>query len=331
MKNQSKYKHIYPSYNNKINAEYRCTSGFISLDLLAKYNSIKQNAKNNKIKDNSTIYQTPLSNYPVYKLKNYITENKLNIKKVRNFETADTIIIDDQLLNDYKSKDISKFILIPAKEFRKTFKSQLNNTSRYNVDEDKTEYFYIEAKNINNTIFSEYVNNTVIEGFPIKNDWGNKKYYDNVDLIVKLPELIEKYNLNVVLDSSLNDEINKGTIIDLESFENLYNMLASNDFGNWNLAQEIIANSEYESSRPYILFLASVFDFLKRKSNNKNYHIIHNNLWKEESMIYTNNNTTFIIKAATMLPEYKQIICDCLKIHLNRVYRSDFIKEIKAT
>ena len=94
---------------------------------------------------------------------------------------------------------------------------------------------------------------------------------------------------------------------------------------------EIIANSEYESSRPYILFLASVFDFLKRKSNNKNYHIIHNNLWKEESMIYTNNNTTFIIKAATMLPEYKQIICDCLKIHLNRVYRSDFIKEIKAT
>ena len=330
MKNkQPKYRRAYIYHLDKVSIDYSNASGFITLDLLAKYHSIKQKAKDNKIKDNSTIYQTPLSNYPVYKLKNYITENKLNIKKVRSFDKTDTVIISEYLLNDYKSKDIAKYVLVPGEEFRKEFESLLKDSYKY---EDKTEYYYININDVNrNKIFHKYKNNPIIEGFPVSNGWGNKKYYDNIDLITNLPELIEKYNLDVILDSSLNEEINKGTVIDLESFENLYNMLVSNDVGNWNLAQEIISNSEYESSKPYIMFLASTFDFLKRKSNNKNYHIVHDKLWKEESMKYTHNTSNFITKVITTHPEYKQTICDCLRVHLNRVYRNDLIKEIKAS
>ena len=201
MKNkQSKYRKAYAWSSNKVSIDYSSTSGFISLDLLAKYHNIKQKAKDNKIKDNSTIYQTPLSNYPVYKLKNYIIENKLNIKKVRSFDKIDTVIISEHLLNDYKSKDIGKYVLISGEEFRKDFGSSLKDSYNY---EEKTEYYYISIDDINkNKTLHKYKNNPIIEGLPIKNDWGNKKYYDNVDLIANLPDLIEKYNLDVVLDRS---------------------------------------------------------------------------------------------------------------------------------
>ena len=113
MKNkQPKYRRAYIYHLDKVSLDYSNASGFITLDLLAKYHNIKQKAKDNKIKDNSTIYQTPLSNYPVYKLKNYITENKLNIKKVRSFDKTDTVIISEYLLNDYKSKDINPEVLL---------------------------------------------------------------------------------------------------------------------------------------------------------------------------------------------------------------------------
>ena len=114
---------------------------------------------------------------------------------------------------------------------------------------------------------------------------GHKQICDNVDFIIELLENVEKYKLNVVLDSSLNKDINKDTIIDIDIYENIYNMLNSTDVGNQKLAKEIIANCEYNESKPYILFLASCFDKLFTKSDNKNYRTVHQQLVNEKNSI----------------------------------------------
>jgi hypothetical protein len=65
--------------------------------------------------------------------------------------------------------------------------------------------------------------------------------------------IAEKHNLKVVFDSNVNEDINKGLIIDFDIFQNLYGMLKSTDTGNWEVAKEIIANCEFEASKPYII------------------------------------------------------------------------------
>ena len=108
-------------------------------------------------------------------------------------------------------------------------------------------------------------------------------------------------------------------------------MLNSTDVGNWKLAKEIIANCEYNQSRPYILYLASVFDQLNTKSDNKNYHFVYKNLNKEQKYFSYNkwNGHFEIIKLILdKCPEYKQIFSQCMKIHFNTLYKIELIQEI---
>jgi len=312
------------------------TAGFLSEEFINKYKELCEKNKDNQIKDNSVIYQSPISNYPVYKLKNYIQENKLNITKARKWDKIDTIIIDKDFLNYLEKKENTKYTIIPAKEI-------LNNKSKY-IEKDNwvfnknngfsnTPFFYTKYENIINhpTEFKQFKDFPQIEGISIQRGHGYKTICDNIEFITKLFDNIEKYNLHVVLDSSINKEINKDTVIDLDIYENLYNMLNSTDEGNTKIAKEIIANCEYDQSRPYILFLASIFTPLHAKSDNRNYHTVHKNLRIEQKYFNYNNYHDHyeIIKfILDKHPEYKQIFSQCMKIHINNLYKSDLIQEI---
>ena len=77
-------------YSNNYNYGWSETAGFLTEEIILKYKELCEKSKNNKLTDNSVIYQSPISNYPVYKLKNYIQENKLNIKKARKLRSGVT-------------------------------------------------------------------------------------------------------------------------------------------------------------------------------------------------------------------------------------------------
>jgi hypothetical protein len=320
----------------KYNFGWSSTAGFLNNEIINKYKQLCEKSKDNQIKDNSVIYLSPLSSYPVYKLKNYIQENKLNITKARKWDKIDTIIIDKDFLNNLENLKIDKYTLIPSKEILDNKNKYIDvndwNYKKHNNFRDVL-FFYINSGNItkNSNGFKQFKDYPQIEGISVQRNHGNKSVCDNIEFITKLFENIEKYNLHVVLDSSIDKEINKDTVIDLDIYENLYNMLNSADEGNTKIAKEIIANCEYGQSRPYILFLASIFTPLHTKSDNRNYHTVHKNLRKEQKYFDYNNwsnhyeITKFILDKH---PEYKQIFSQCMKIHINALYKTDLIREI---
>lgn len=311
------------------------TAGFLTKEFIKEYKQLCENSKNNKIKNNSVIYQTPISNYPVYKLKNYIQENKLDIKKARKWSKIDTIIIDKDILNDFEVAENKKFTIIPSKEILSNKK--LVNDDDYNYKRSdgfkNVKFFYIGELVSKKDEFKQYSNYEKIEGIEVRRYHGSKKICDNIDFILELFENIKKYNINVVLDSSIDKEINKDTVIDIDIYENLYNMLNSTDKDNWKLAREIVANCEYNKSRPYILFLASVFNTLLNKSDNKNYHTVHKRLNSEKKYFNiwdykVNEHYHVITNILLKCPEYKSVFSQCLKIHLNNLYKTELVKEI---
>jgi hypothetical protein len=81
---------------------YQLVGGIIPEDYQNKIKSFLNGIKDNKLTDNSTVYVTPLSELPSYKLKNYIGENKLNITTARKLEKLDTLVINKEFIeNNY--------------------------------------------------------------------------------------------------------------------------------------------------------------------------------------------------------------------------------------
>lgn len=319
-------------YANEYNFHWSQTMGFIPKETLDWFDQLCKDSKENEIKDNSTIYSSPMSNYPAYKLKNFIEENKMNVSKARKWDKIDTIILDEEFLSSLKNDEEKTYHIIPVEEIKankERYTDKANKYYRDNIDKylKDTKYFFVDEEELIHKSFRHFKPFPTIKGIPIGDYHGLKKINNNLDFIKELKHNIEKYNLHVVLDSSINKLANKDTVIDLDTYEILYGMLRSMDDGNWGLAREIIANCEYDSSRPYILFLASHFDILWNKSSNTNYHAVHKRLLKEK--IRQNRDRIHMVKCIlNENPEYKPIIAQCLKTHLNSLYQTDLIKEI---
>jgi len=344
-----------------VNATYNQVIGIVPEDLYPKYEALYQKYKNNKLKYNTTVYLTPLSSFPSYKLKNYIEENKLNIETARKTEKLDTLIINDTFIKEayfpeILKEKVEKYYEIPYDVIAKDFSSFVDKDNEYNnilktssyylSKKDKKEgnlkplSFIISEKNLSDAIkynkaFSVLLNYPTITGELLTKSHGNKNACDHLEFFYKMFDLIEKNNLDVVFDDNINNETNKDTVVDLEMFQTLYGMLASTDKSNWSIAREIIANCDFESSKPYILFLVNIFNFLKNKGDNKNYQIIHEHLQKLGKKIsgfmYKNNNyEDFIKQIINVFPQYKQTMCDCLTTHLNHLFKTSIIKAIHS-
>jgi hypothetical protein len=72
---------------------YYSYTGNITKEDIEQYSIIYDKFKDNKLKDNSSINISSLSEFPSYKLKNYINENNLNISITRKVEKINTIIL----------------------------------------------------------------------------------------------------------------------------------------------------------------------------------------------------------------------------------------------
>jgi hypothetical protein len=296
-------------------------------------------------------------------LKNYIEENKLNIETARKTEKLDTLIINDTFIkeayfSEILNEKVEKYYEIPYDVIAKDFSSFISKDNEYNnilktpsyylSKKDKKEgnlkahSFIMSEENLKDAIksnkaFSVLLNYPTTTGELLTKSHGNKNACDHLEFFYKMFDLIEKNNLDVVFDDNINSETNKDTVVDLEMFQTLYGMLASTDTSNWSIAREIIANCDFEMSKPYVLFLVNVFNFLKIKGDNKNYHLIHKHLRilndkkKISYLLYKDAQyEDFIQQVINLFPEYKQIMCDCLTTHLNHLFKTSIIKAIHS-
>ena len=71
---------LYNLSNRELFCSWDIIVGYINEETQNRYKQLYEANKENQLEDNTTIYLTPLANFPPYKLKNYIEENKLKIK-----------------------------------------------------------------------------------------------------------------------------------------------------------------------------------------------------------------------------------------------------------
>jgi len=304
-----------------------------------------QESKNNKIKNNSTLWLTSLSELPNYKLKNYIKENKLNISTARKFSQLDNVIISDSFIErEYLTSNYDEYIIFNSPIAKNIILENLTfNSYKVNLL-DPNFYLFITSEDYDSIIQTnpdfkavlEDKATKIIKGYALKRRHGSVKAYDKFDFLIDLIDNIKKYNIKVVLDSSLQEDINKGLTIDYDVFETLYGMLKNNDMGSWELAKEIISNNEYESSKPYLIFLYCVFPELRKSSMNNNYTFFRKNLNKiyVEKLFpkqYSKLNfpiEKLIAALVNTYPQYSIEFSKCLVYHLNQLSEKTIIKDI---
>jgi hypothetical protein len=187
-----------------------------------------------------------------------------------------------------------------------------------------------------NPLFKEILTHKdteTIDGYRIEQSHGNKKVCDALDFVLNLLDNIEKHNIKVVLDNSLQEDINKGLVVDYETFETLYGMLRSSDMDSWEVAKEIIANCEFESSKPYLIFLYYTFPELRKRTMNKNHMFVRNALHKFYDGPMSGRDQSIsldrlIVKLGERCPQYLQQQMPCLVYHMNSLAGKTVIKEI---
>jgi hypothetical protein len=332
-------------YQNKLRHNWYHITGYIIEENINKSREFFNQHVENKLEDNTTVYLTPLSNFPSYKLKNYIEENKLNIKTSRKLNTLDALIINyDFLYSSYINRDIEEYYIIPSEALLQNplLQQYISTENYYRIDqsngENITHYFVSpeECKKLttldgNFYFIQDYY--PLIKCVPISKSWGGKKISDNVGFFLNLQENIEKYNLKIIYDHHINKVTNEGLSIDEDIFENILNMISSQDESNMELAKEIMANLEFESSKPYFIYLFNYFYGLKtNRTNNKNYNYLikqlKNNIHIKSTLTYPATIDNLLPMLITKYPEYSQTFMNCFRIHMNAMIKKNIIKEI---
>jgi hypothetical protein len=333
-------------HQNRLSIGWLLIKGYVDEHKIKAYQELYELNQNNRLEDNTTVYLTPLSEFPPYKLKNYIEENTLNIKTARKLDKIDTLIINHDFITSSYTQKLTNYYIIPSDVILKNsyFKKYINDsTDYYRIDVKGgqtithyfvSEHYYQVLINLDSkfSIINEY---PLVECFPVTNDWGNKKATDNVDFFLNIFDTIEKYNLKVVFDHNISDVINEGLSIDEDVFENILNMITSEDESNLNLAKEILANMEFESSRSYLIYLFNYFYKLNQnQSNNKNYNYLKKQMKKYVHIYSTKNDpTTFNHFLPTLIEKYPKLSQDfmnCFRIHMNLILKRNIIKEIQT-
>lgn len=309
---------------------------FIPKELLLRYKSLYETYKDNTLKNNTKVYSTQLSELPSHKLKNYVEENKLNITYGRKWTEINSVIIGYNFIKEYYGlNNIKKYLVVPTSYLRENYKAYLLNEQNY-YGKIHTEYCLISMDSYHRLVSfipssqSLAVHFRTVEGYIISPNHGNSKAFKQLDFFKALPKHIENYNLEVIFDETLNNEVNKGTVIDEEIFANLLNMVDSEDKENLNMVKEIIANSEYEASEPYLAYLINTHPKLRVVNGNNNYKFLLNKLKKYKLASRFDSPSIDEIFSGLMEIEPKFITqyAKCLKIHLNHIMGREVIKEI---
>lgn len=346
--------------NRTFNVGYHMVGGIIPEDYQLKIKKFLDESKDNKLTDNSTIYVTPLSELPAYKLKNYIQENKLKIITARKLDKLDTLVISKDFIenhyfnisvwnkntNNHEINYTTDYLIFPIDVIVKDsgFKKYVNpGNNRWGSiikKEKKIITHYCISMDEYHDIcthipyFKNVINkSTTVRGTILEGSHGSKKTFDGLEFYINLLDNVKKHNLKVVFDSSVNEDINKGLVIDFEIFQNLYGMLKSTDIENWEVAKEIIANCEFEASKAYIIALYNMFIDLHKTSANKNYNLVKKAIQSKKYGLYFGRNSYVPFEAllnhfAKVCPELLPQQLSCLVHHLNYIAKKEIIKEI---
>jgi hypothetical protein len=111
----------------------------------------------------------------------------------------------------------------------------------------------IETEGVNEVFFFYYNNDAFnINGFELDTNNCNIKFCSQEDYNMLRDLFVNK---NVYMQDDLLKILNQDVVIDTEMYKQLNSMLENGETSNVKIAMEIMANSDYEKSAPYLLLL----------------------------------------------------------------------------
>jgi hypothetical protein len=234
------------------------------LDYISQIEKLLTQPKN--LNFGKTIYTGTLSNIPRFKLKEYITENKL--KRTSRQEYCDSIIIDKTLLTNtlkfLKNMDKKDIIRNHDHEnfnlLRRLFEKYYSRTD-WGLSYPERTFSIINtrdgASEILNTSSSsdiiEYVKNADIEHLYHESLYREK----NIENVILLLDFLKSNpNINIIFDEFLLEELNEdGLDIDDEYLNTLEGMLSSGQNDNVKLAIEMMSNIKLDETNALTIAL----------------------------------------------------------------------------
>lgn len=326
-----------------------CLMHLLDPSILTKYKSMYESNKDNVLTPNSIIHFSKLTKLPQYKLKEYIWNNNLNIKKSRNIKDSNTVVLSNELINDCFNENtyrtIKEYYKIPKDFYEKNIKHLLgtyrdNSLSNLIDNSDDISCFLVDKQSLSsytaskleiNKLIPQIKQFNTIKGMEVLNEWGCQKSFENYNLFVDIVSNYEKYNFNIVFDEKLNQIISEDMTMDIDVFTNIMDMLISDDESNLKLAKEVVSNMDPISSKPYVLLLLHLFPSFRKIDMNTNFRYLLQSVSKEKTSYTYDDTPNFLAKTLVKYPEYKQQMFEGLGKFINKKIKKDIITEIKVS
>lgn len=331
--------HYYSQFNLQTNwsgSNDAINYKIILSSLSDRYKALREKTKNNRLQNNSTIWFSPFTEFPLYKFKDYVDNNNANItrsKKLNN--TVDTVILNDSIINKYFYIDAENyrsglFHVVDKKYYDNNIKSRTNASRRQSNDATQ-DYLIINNNHITNIIpgIKSYIESCVtIKGYAVGNEWGSAKAFQYAELFEQIINEYEQGNINIVFDTQINNDVNGGLEFDEDLFSTLLDMIGNNDEGNVNIAREIIANTNLNESRPYVLFLFQLYPHLSKQNNTKSWKYVVDQFKEDKNKLCYDHLQLFISTFGSKYPEHIPTIFKLMAIYFNKQWKNEVIKEI---
>ena len=149
--------------NKTLYTYYNKISGYVTKELIEKYNKLYQLNKENKLENNTIVNLTSLSNFPSYKLKNYIEENNLNITTARKLDKLDYLIINHEFVQtSYIDHPLKPFYIITSDVILKNhlFNKYINSDHWRKIDKigkESITHYFISINGSQNSLIHKFL------------------------------------------------------------------------------------------------------------------------------------------------------------------------------
>ena len=196
-------------------------------------------------KANDVLFFTKDCTVPRFKVKSFC--EKYNTSVTRNSDKATAVFISNNIMDEYISTNWGYRSSIQA--FEEYIKKTPYSHDLYLINFRKN----LEAEKVEELWF-QYHNNDAfdVNGFELDTESNNFKFctVEDYDLLRNL-----FLNKNTYIQDDILKILNQDVVIDTEMYKQLSSMLENGETSNVKMAMEIMANSDYEKSAPYLLLL----------------------------------------------------------------------------
>lgn len=207
----------------------------------------------NTLAADDKVFFTPWSEVPRYKFNAY-AQDKPKLSRVITFSKATAVVVDPKLIVPSLQSNCwdYEYFRIPKTVF------QYKDVIKLKKYDELPDYLWVKAGSMQYVQALAPISQGQIERFRIF-EYGTYSDTSAIEEKVNVGNLVLNGGKKLLSDTVVLEEINQGIVIDRDMYDQLCNMLKSNDAQNVGLGMELMANADYRKSEFKLALLLNRF------------------------------------------------------------------------